>query len=640
MQNPMQIIELLAPAKDLSCGIAAITHGADAVYIGASFGGARQAASNDLKDIALLCDFAHRFGAKVYVTLNTIVYDSELTLIQKLINDLSSIGVDAFLLQDMGLLKICSDEIADKVALHASTQCDCRTAQKAKWLNDMGFERVVLARELSLKQIKEIHNAVPNVELEVFIHGAICVSYSGICYASQFCFNRSANRGECSQFCRMPFNLIDSNGTEIEHQRYLLSMKDMNQLSNIEQLLEAGACSFKIEGRLKNINYVKNVVAAYSNKFNNIISKYPKLYRRASFGSVKYTFDPDLSKTFNRGYTTYFFNGRQKNIYNPITPKALGEKVGVVDAINKKSFSVEGNTHFCNGDGLCYVSRAKAKVKDSVKKTLEGFRVNKVSSNWIFPLKMPRDLVVGTVLYRNQDHNFENALIGDTASRKIKIEMSLDVKDNLCVIEAQLLEYRKSSIKLEVNVSFEPAKTYQRDNIIRQLTKLGDTNFVCNKVEVSDEAAKAFIPNSELSNLRRKVVNLLYESIIPKYHRHSLPTVFPSISWEKVNKKEYQEYPYLLNISNHLATNFYKSQGFTNLRPAFERDTISALKASYGKVLIMQCKHCIRYALGYCQKHGGKHAVWKEPLFLELSDKRRFQIKFDCKNCQMLIYGE
>ena len=286
----MRKLELLAPAKNLACGIAAVDHGADAVYIGAVRFGARVAAGNSVDDIRQLCDYAHQFGVKVYVTVNTIIYDNELEATRQLIEQLYEARVDAILVQDMGLLKMQLPPIA----LHASTQTDNRTIEKVKWLRSLGFRRIVLARELSVDEITAIHQQVPDVELEVFVHGALCVSYSGQCYASQCLFGRSANRGACAQICRMKFDLLDADGNELEHQRYLLSLKDLNQYAHLEELIQAGACSFKIEGRLKDITYVKNVVAAYSQKLDAIIAKHPQEYCRASQGHCTYSFTPNM----------------------------------------------------------------------------------------------------------------------------------------------------------------------------------------------------------------------------------------------------------------------------------------------------------------------------------------------------------
>ena len=391
----MQTIELLAPAKNLECGIAAIEHGADAVYIGAERFGARVAAGNSVDDIRELCRYAHRFGAKVYVTVNTIVYDDEMEATQQLIDRLADAGVDAILVQDMGILSIRRaglpadarsqfSVLHSPLSMHASTQTDNRTVEKVKWLRSLGFRRVVLARELSVEDIRAIHEAVPDVELEVFVHGALCVSYSGVCYASEYCFHRSANRGACAQFCRLKFDLQDADGRTIEQGRHLLSLKDMCRIDSLEELMEAGACSMKIEGRLKDVYYVKNVVAAYSQRLDEIIDRHPGKYRRASQGRCTYTFTPNLKKTFNRGFTDYFLHGRQPDIVSFDTPKAIGEYVGKVKEIRGGSFNVAGTASFANGDGLCffYEERASSPVGSQAGHSaprrnyvLEGFRV-------------------------------------------------------------------------------------------------------------------------------------------------------------------------------------------------------------------------------------------------------------------------
>ena len=378
----MTPLELLAPAKNLACGIAAIDHGADAVYIGAPHFGARAAAGNSLEDIRQLCAYAHPFGAKVYVTVNTILYEEELVDVKQMLSDLAEAGVDAILVQDMAVLSLCPKGMT----LHASTQTDNRTPEKVQWLKSQGFSRAVLARELSVEEIAGIHQAVPDMPLEVFVHGALCVSYSGICYASQYCFRRSANRGECAQFCRMRFSLEDADGKEIEHERYLLSLRDMNQSDNLLALAEAGATSFKIEGRLKDLSYVKNVTAAYSERLNEIVRQHPDKYCRASLGYSTYTFQPDLRKTFNRGYTTYFAHGRQPNIASFDTPKAVGEFVGTVKEIRHDSFNVAGTASFANGDGLCFLNKDHQ---------FEGLRANRVAGNRIWPFRMPQGLRPG-----------------------------------------------------------------------------------------------------------------------------------------------------------------------------------------------------------------------------------------------------
>ena len=330
-------IELLAPAKNPECGIEAIKHGADAVYIGADSFGARAAAGNSIEDIARLVEYAHNYYARVYVTVNTILKEEELETAQKLIWELYKIGVDAILVQDMAILQM----LLPPIALHASTQADVRSVEKVRFLAEAGFSRVVLARELSLDEIIAIHNACPDVELECFVHGALCVSYSGQCYASQYCFGRSANRGECAQFCRLPFSVTDAEGNLLIQEKYPLSLRDMNRLQQIEKLLDAGVVSFKIEGRLKDLTYVKNVTAAYRKEIDKILKRRVE-YARASSGFVEYNFEPQPEKSFNRGFTEYFLNGRDNSVWSLDTPKAVGEPMGRVRVCGRNWLTITG----------------------------------------------------------------------------------------------------------------------------------------------------------------------------------------------------------------------------------------------------------------------------------------------------------
>ena len=591
----MTPLELLAPAKNLACGIAAIDHGADAVYIGAPKFGARAAVGNSIDDIRQLCEYAHQFDAKIYVTLNTIVYDDELEQVRGLIDELAAIGVDAVLVQDMGLLQFMDGKPFE---IHASTQTDNRTADKVRWLKQLGFSRAVLARELSAEEIAEIHREVPDIELEVFVHGALCVSYSGICYASQHCFQRSANRGECAQFCRMRFSLVDAEGAEVEHERYLLSLKDMNQSDNLEKLIEAGAVSFKIEGRLKDVAYVKNVTAAYSERLNAYIRKHPEEYCRASKGRCEYTFTPNLNRTFNRGYTTYFVNGRQPDIASFDTPKAVGEFVGRVKEIRNDSFNVAGTASFANGDGLCFLNSDRQ---------FEGFRANRVAGNRIFPFKMPAGLRPGMALYRNNDQEFERILSKPSATRKIAISIALRAVDDGFELSA-------NGVTVHFDAEHQLAQKSPRENIVRQLSKLGDTIYECAEVVVPDNF-NFFIPNSQLSDMRRQLIDAMGQAK-------------REVKQARVGKNPgVKELSYQNNISNHQSAAFYG----TNELSAYE------LKGGDGP--IMQCRHCLRYSLGYCVKRGGKRPTWREPLSLVLGDGRRFRLEFDCQHCQMNVYA-
>lgn len=632
----MRKLELLAPAKNLECGKAAIDHGADAVYIGASKFGARASAGNSLDDIRELCLYAHQFGAKVYVTVNTIVYEDELEDTRALLRALTKMHVDALLVQDMAVLDLLPKDMKPLPALHASTQTDNRTAEKVAWLHGLGFERVVLARELSLAEIKTIHQTVPDVQLEGFVHGALCVSYSGVCYASQYCFQRSANRGACAQFCRMKFDLIDAQGREIEHQRHLLSLKDLCQIDHLEEMADAGICSFKIEGRLKDVEYVKNVVSAYSKRLNSIIEKRGDDYRRASLGRVTYYFEPDLKKTFNRGYTDYFLHRRQPYIYSPDTPKALGEYVGKVKEIRRGSFNVAGTASFANGDGLCFIND---------EHELEGFRINRAEGNRLFPLRMPDNLRPGAALYRNRDEAFGKLLKGKTAERKIPITLTLSVTEKGFALSATGQGIKPTCQVLEMDK--QKAMKPQRDNILRQLGKLGDTPYMADVIELEGQADAYFIPSSALATLRREVVQAIElehsnEVETPSVHASVSPTA-PSVSkpsgtlaWQP----EYRKFTYLYNIANTLSKSFYQREGLSNVADAYEvsqgADEGSKRNDS---VLVMQCRHCLRYSLGYCVRRGGKQPTWKEPLYLRLGDGRRFRLEFKCDECQMNIYA-
>ena len=599
----MRALELLAPAKNLECGIAAIDHGADAVYIGAPRFGARAAAGNSVDDIRRLCDYAHPFGAKVYVTVNTILYDDELESTRQLLQALQKAGVDAILVQDMAILSMF--QVPGSMSLHASTQTDNRTPEKVRWLRNLGFTRVVLARELSVEEIATIHREVPDVELEVFVHGALCVSYSGICYASQHCFGRSANRGACAQFCRMKFSLVDAEGREVAHDRYLLSLKDMNQSDHLEQLIEAGATSFKIEGRLKDVSYVKNVTAAYSQRLNEIVRRHPDQYCRSSQGVCSYTFTPDLNRTFNRGYTTYFLHGRQPDIASFDTPKAIGAFVGTVKEIRHDSFNVAGTASFTNGDGLCFFNE---------ERELEGLRANRVVGNRIYPYRMPQGLRPGVRLYRNSDQEFDRLLSRPSAERKISIRLSLRAV-------ADGFELTANHTTIHIIAEHQQAQKPPRENIIRQLTKLGDTIYTCEEVDIPEDF-NYFIPNSVLTDMRRQLVEKLRNE-----HVSANPDFVYRSNQDSSFLTSHFPYPYLSNISNRLSQQFYGAKQLT----AYE------LKGGSGP--IMQCRHCIRYTLGYCVKHGGQRPTWREPLSLVLGDGRRFRLEFDCKNCQMNVYA-
>lgn len=602
-------IELLAPAKNLECGIEAINHGADAVYIGAPRFGARAAAGNSIEDIKALVEHAHLYNARIYVTVNTILHDEELPETEKMIWELYRAGVDALIIQDMGITRLNLPPIA----LHASTQMDNRTPEKVKFLSDIGFRQVVLARELSLDEIKKIHDACPETLLEVFIHGALCVSYSGQCYVSQACYGRSANRGECAQFCRLAFDLVDSNGKTIEQNKHLLSLKDMNQSDNLEALLDAGATSLKIEGRLKDVSYVKNVTAYYRQKLDSIF-KYRKEYVRASSGTVKTTFTPQLDKSFSRGFTDYFLRGRNPGIFSFSTPKSLGEEVGTVKEIRGNYFTVAGVKSFNNGDGLCYID-------DNGR--LQGFRVNRVENNKLFPQDMPK-LKPKTRLYRNFDQEFEKLMQKKSAERKIAVDICLT--ENNFGFTLSFTDEDDNSVSLTLQRAKELARTPQADNLRNQLSKLGNTPFEAKDIKI-DLSDNWFIPSSELSELRRNAVEKLLEVRRINYRRE----VFRMK--ETKSKFPVSTLTYLGNVMNSSAAEFYKNHGVLRVMPAFEKEQPQ-------DAVLMFCKHCIRYSMGWCPVHHKVRSPFREPYFLVSSDGRRFRLEFDCKKCQMKVLAD
>ena len=605
-------IELLSPAKNLECGLEAIRHGADAVYIGAPKYGARAAAGNSLDDLRQLADYAHQFGARVYVTLNTIVYDDELAEVEALVWQLYRIGIDALIVQDMALLTMNLPPIE----LHASTQTDNRTPEKVQFLHSVGFSQVVLARELSLDDIAKIHSACP-VPLEAFVHGALCVSYSGQCYASQACFGRSANRGECAQFCRLPFTLEDADGRIIERDRHLLSLKDMNRSAHLEAMMDAGVRSFKIEGRLKDVTYVKNITAYYRQAIDKILFRRPE-YRRASQGVSTYTFTPQPDKSFNRGFTDYYITGRRTDVTSFATPKSVGEPIGHVKEVGRGFITVSSAKALHNGDGLCYIDE---------RGLLQGFRVNRVEGTRLFLKDMPRTLRARTPLFRNYDQEFERLLSRPSAERRIPVTMRLyEVPFGFALTLADA-QGRQATVSLTCDK--EPARTEQRAGIETQLAKLGGTILMAERVDI-DFTANWFIPSSVVADMRRRAVDA-YERVCKLKNENSklrvnttAPSVQSTISGGQLS--------YLANIANQRAEDFYRAHGAVQVSPAFE------LNAPKGATL-MFCRHCLRYAMGWCPRNGGVKSPYREPYTLVSADGRRFALEFDCKQCIMMVKG-
>ena len=607
MQTKSRPIELLSPAKDLNCGIEAINHGADAVYIGAPKFGARSAAGNSLDDIRELCEYAHLYGARIYVTLNTILKEDELEEAERMIWDLWRVGTDALIIQDMGITRLNLPPIP----LHASTQTDNRTPEKVRFLEAAGFTQVVLARELSLNEIRRISEAT-TVSLEVFVHGALCVSYSGQCYLSAALSGRSANRGECAQYCRLPYTMVDATGTEIVSNKHLLSLKDMNRSDQLEALLDAGVSSLKIEGRLKDAGYVKNITAYYRKKLDAVLSRRPE-YRRASAGRSTYTFEPVAEKSFNRGFTPFLLEGRTADITAFNTPKSLGEPVGTVKEIKGNSFTVAGLKQLNNGDGLVFFNR---------KGELEGFRVNRVEANRVFPLDMPQ-LAPKTPLYRNFDQAFDKLLAKPSAERKLSVE--IEFLDNPFGFTLCMEDETGARIMLTEPFAKELARREQQDNIRTQLSKLGNTPFEASKVVVG-LSENWFVPSSLLADMRRRGVEKLLEARRARYPRETVKRVQSSVSIPFPER----QLTYLGNVANGKARSFYQDHGVEQIDPAFE---LSPRK----DVPLMFTKHCLRYSMGWCPTYQKDKSPYKEPYYLLYKDTR-LRLQFDCKHCQMLVF--
>lgn len=621
-------IELLAPAKDKKCAIAAIDCGADAVYIGASEFGARKNAQNSLDDIKEVVEYAHKFNVRVYITLNTILTDDEVEKAKNLITELKEIGVDAIIIQDMGLF-----EFIKKLGMeiHASTQCDNRTVEKVKFLENVGFSRVVLARELSLEQIKEVKKQT-NVELEAFIHGALCVSYSGQCYMSQLIGRRSANRGECAQPCRKKYSLVDEEGNFIAKDKYLLCLKDFNASRHIKELADAGVTSFKIEGRLKDENYVRNVIAYYRKLIDDLGLK------KTSSGKVLLDFEPNLEKSFNRGFTDYFLEGR-KDCFNFDSPKSKGEYIGKVSKVGRDYFEV--NAQLSPQDGLCFMDKGE----------LSGCLVNKVEKNKVYPNKMD-GIKVGTEIYRNFDSEFEKKLKNSKTCRKIGVNVEFGL-DKIKAID-------EDGHSAEIGYSFDEfAQNTQKmgENIINQFKKSGETEFLVEDVKILTDKIP-FLPVSKLNELRRdfldKLINERKNTPHPNFYDSQARLEFLPLS--RINRhppfygsptrleddlpqgaRVTTKLDYRANILNKSAKTFYENCGCEIVEPAVESGNVQKI----GKTS-MTCKHCLKYAFNLCKKNNARRALripkrLSKRLFLIDEKNKHYELKFDCNKCEMEI---
>jgi putative protease len=603
-------LELLAPAKDFNAGKLAILAGADAVYIGGPQFSARSAAGNSWEDIGALVKFAHQYYAKIYLPINTIFFDEESAAVKEAIYKAYEIGVDAIIIQDMGIMEMDLPPIP----IFASTQAHNYEAGQVKFLEGAGFSRVILARECSLDQIKKIRENT-NIDLEVFVHGALCVSFSGRCYLSQAICEKSANRGKCIQACRLPFSLIDANGKELAKDKFLLSLKDFNLSGSLHELVDAGVTSFKIEGRLKSEIYVGNVVAKYRQELDKIIAAGNGKYKRPSSGITELDFEPDLERTFNRGYTDYFFHGRKKEIVSADSQKSLGKFMGKVKEKGGGYFILDRGNDLKNGDGLCWFDE---------KDNLTGTNINLVEDEVIYPNKW-FSLKIGTDIYRNLDTAFGKKVLNG-ADRRVAVDFIIKEVEKGFSVSAE----DEDGNAVEKEFIFEK-KLAKKPELVegswkQQFSKLGDSPFYARNFSFQF-SQPYFLPMSVLNDWRRELVPELFKERIKNYHRIS-------VEQKKTdNPYPYKELGYSFNVANGLARKFYQRHGAKVLEDSFEQQ-----KDTSGKKL-MTTRHCLRYFLGACPKNiEADRADFKEPLSL-IYNGRKFQLSFDCDKCVMEVWN-
>lgn len=610
-------LELLAPAGNLSIGLEALSAGADAVYIGAPRFGARSAAGVPVADIATLADQAHLFGAKVYVALNTILYDKELRDAEKLVKEIHAAGADALIIQDFSLLAMDIPPIA----LHASTQCHNNDASTLRRLEALGFEQAVLARELTVEETATLSRSVSSLRLETFIHGALCVSYSGHCYLSQALKGRSANRGDCAQLCRLPYDLVDALGKRLYTNSYLLSLKDLNRSHLLPKLIEAGVTSFKIEGRLKSSSYVKNITAYYRLLLDEIIQADPQHYKRASLGRHNYRFRPNPFKSFSRGFTDYQIkrgNSQYEPPIRPESPKSEGEVLCRIQDVEGKKITLEKTMTMSNGDGVCFYTS---------EGTMQGGRVNKILGEKSFLYLGEHIPKAGSLLYRNYDHAFEEILSrSDAATRHLPIAFFLEASSEGLHLQISLTEVSTVSCETFLAAPLEPTReNLGKGKIEQSLQKLGNTCFECVTCQI--ESNGFFIPISLVTEIRRRGVDAMEARLKEIFQAH--PKYRPTLI-SICNEVEIpEEIDFSGNVSNRLSKEFYHTLGAETIHPAFE------LQAQGGEAL-MTTKHCLRRYLGYCTLEK-KPFPYKEPLYL-IHGNTKLRLSFDCINCQMQLF--
>ena len=605
-------IEILAPAKNLYQGMAAINAGADAVYIGAPQFGARTNATNSVEDIAEMVKYAHLFKAQVFVVINTILYDNELEACRKLIYQLYDIGVDALIVQDMAIMEMALPPIV----IHASTQANNRDAAHVKFLKDAGMKRVVLARELNLDQVREISEAT-DVELEFFVSGALCVSFSGNCYMSIAGGERSANRGSCAQNCRLPYQLIDGTGVTLIESSHLLSIKDLDLSDQLPNLIEAGVTSFKIEGRLKDIVYVKNNTSFLRKKLDSFLEANTDKYQKASSGRTFYNFEPEMDRSFNRGYTDYFVNKRKEKIGSWESPKSQGQLIGTLLEVRANGYVIENFEKLNNGDGLYFINEQGEP---------DGAQINIIINDLVVPNTF-KPLPVGTVIYRNSDAEF-NKMVEKENSAVRKIGVSLHFTETANGFQLLATDEDGHQSAMSFDTAKEVAKSQESviPNIKKNLAKTGNTPFIVDELEV-EFTNNWFLPISKVNEMRREVLEKLVDIRVKEYHREEF----------QITKTDHP-YPvktldYTFNVSNKMARAFYKRHGVTEIEKAFE------LQWDPGKARVMTTKYCVKYELGKCARFQrdtmGEKLV--EPLTLKHGENE-YKLKFNCKPCEMEIW--
>jgi putative protease len=604
-------IEILSPAKNLVQGMAAINAGADAVYIGAPQFGARSNATNSVEDIHELVKYAHLFKAQVFVVINTILYDHELADCKKLIYQLYTIGVDALIVQDMAIMEMDLPPIV----IHASTQANNRDPKHVKFLKDAGIKRVVLARELNLDQIKDISNAT-DVELEFFVSGALCVSFSGNCYMSIAGGERSANRGSCAQNCRLPYNLIDGTGKTLIANSHLLSIKDLDLSNQLPNLIEAGITSFKIEGRLKDMVYVKNNTAYLRKKLDAFLEN-NNAYQKASSGKTHYNFEAEMDRSFNRGYTDYFVNKRTEKIGSWESPKSQGQLIGKLIETKANGYIIENYDKLNNGDGLYFINEEGEP---------DGMQINIIINNIVVPNTF-KTIKSGTVIYRNSDASF-NKLVEreDSTIRKISVSLKFSETNDGFQLTATDEDGHKSIAFFQSEKDLAKNEESTIPNIKKNLSKTGNTPFIVDEIDVVF-SSNWFLPISKINEIRRVVLEQLIENRITEYHREEFQIAKTDHPYP-VSKLDFT-----YNVSNQLARSFYKRHGVTEIEKAFE------LQWDPGKSRVMTTKYCVKYELGKCSRFQkatmGEKVV--EPLTLKQGENE-YKLKFNCKPCEMEIW--